>query len=212
MLNSQAVNGSSNIESLAYLLSWQSLLKLFLAYTKGTERGEGKGIWDVKHRDLKKNQTHKTLPIPSVSGVFKRDPLVWQSRIIELDINCLLRDRRKVSSARQVLQLVIPCSYETTDWGLHIMQCLCQITILAPCYLLLSQKYRTQWYLFNLIAVLWGLINSSLQKSLTIFVNMFVARHCTFSSKVYKRQMTFAFAPKVLYNNLFQKYKFLLSL
>lgn len=54
MLNSQAVNGSSNIESLAYLLSWQSLLKLFLAYTKGTERGEGKGIWDVKHRDLKK--------------------------------------------------------------------------------------------------------------------------------------------------------------
>lgn len=58
MLNSQAVNGSSNIESLACLLSWQSLLKLLLAYIKGTERGEGKGIWDVKHRDLKKKKTN----------------------------------------------------------------------------------------------------------------------------------------------------------
>lgn len=34
-LNTPALVGSSNIESLAYLLPWQSPLKLFLAYIKG---------------------------------------------------------------------------------------------------------------------------------------------------------------------------------
>jgi len=37
-LNYQAAVGSSNIESLAYLLPWQSLFKIFLAYTKGTKK------------------------------------------------------------------------------------------------------------------------------------------------------------------------------
>lgn len=51
-MNCQAVVGSSNIDSLAYLLPWQSLLKIFLAYTKGTEKWEAKGIWDVKYKDF----------------------------------------------------------------------------------------------------------------------------------------------------------------
>lgn len=40
MLNCQALAGGSNIESLAYLLPWQSLLKIFFAYTKSTKKSK----------------------------------------------------------------------------------------------------------------------------------------------------------------------------
>lgn len=85
-LNAPALVGSANIESLAYLLPWQSPLKLFLAYIKGTEKKKKnqKSISNVKYKEFKFKKNTPTFCIPSVRGPFTREPWVWWFWMIKL--------------------------------------------------------------------------------------------------------------------------------